>query len=81
MSVRVPFPVNTILFLFLASIVSYSCDSFYFPFGMSIFDLGWWLHEIGAMCFCFLIRRQIRCMEDIVDLPCPRELELIRHMA
>jgi hypothetical protein len=56
-SVRVAFPMNTILFLLLASIVAHASDSLDFPFGLSFDDIGWWLQEVGAMLFCLLIRR------------------------
>jgi hypothetical protein len=41
-------------------------------------DYFWWgLRKVDPMLFCFAIRSQQTCMEDVVDSPGRWELELI----
>jgi hypothetical protein len=42
-------------------------------------QFGWWLDVIGAMLRRFAIRREETGVEQVVDFPGVRQLELIRH--
>jgi hypothetical protein len=43
-----------------------------------IFDnIWWWLGEVQTMFGCFMIRGKKQHVEDIVDLPCFRQIKTI----
>jgi hypothetical protein len=75
----VSFSVNEILLL---SVPKGSCldDLFYFLFRSVINNVRRGLEIVWAMFGCFVVRGKKGSMEDIMDPPCFREVELVCHV-
>jgi hypothetical protein len=52
-------------------------DLFDFPFGSVVDDIRRGLEIVRAMFGHFMVRGKKRSMEDIMDLPCFREVKLV----
>jgi hypothetical protein len=81
LSTRIPLPSNSVLFCLPSAIKSFSKDLLYFPFGFAIYQIWWWFCEVRTMFGRLLVRRKVRSMEDVVDLPRSWQSELVSHMA
>ena len=81
LSIRVSFPVYSVLFFSLATVKPHPDNCLDFPFRLSFDNIGGWLQVVRSMLFCFSVPRKIRGVEDIVDFPRGWQSKLIRHMA
>jgi hypothetical protein len=78
MSGGVSFPSDQILLLF--AICPIAEDLFHFPFGLSLYKIGWGFQEVRAVGRCFIVGGQEGRMEYIVDFPVVREFKPIGNV-
>ena len=71
--------MDEVLELTLSPIVPVIDNFFYLIFFFIINHLSWWPWELGPVFRCFLVRGQKQTVEDIVDGPGPRQLELVSN--
>ena len=70
------FPLDQILQLSLSPILPVPEDMFDLLFLFAIHDVWWGPGEVSTMCQCFMIGREERRMEDIMNLPGDWQLQL-----
>jgi|SRR6266446_7658188 len=65
----VSLPFDEVLQLFPSSELSVCDDSFHFVFFFSVDEVRRWPGEVWTVRSRFMVRRQKRCMEYVVDSP------------
>jgi hypothetical protein len=73
----ISFPANQVLFLLPAPKGTGFDDLFDFPFRSVVDDIRGGLEIVRAMFSRFAVRGKKGSMEDIMDLPCFREVEAV----